>query len=139
MTRRPTTKWRAETEQEAADLAAGTPREMYASILWPDSLIDDTDRSLDAFQDDLDALLPSAGDSIADDVILDAVRRLILDLNAIHRQHVQAGHLGYETGEREELCSHIDATLTESGIDVAALAARNGFQRWELTDRWRTW
>jgi hypothetical protein len=102
-----------------------------------DSLIDDTDRSLEAFQDDPDALLPSAGDTIADDVILDAVRRLILDLNAIHRQHVQAGHLGYETGEREELCSYIDA-LTESGIDVAALDARNGFQCWELGDRWRT-
>jgi hypothetical protein len=86
-----------------------------------DSLIDDTDRSLEAFQDDPDALLPSAGDTIADDVILDA------------------GHLGYETGEREELCSYIDATLTESGIDVAALDARNGFQRWELGDRWRTW
>jgi hypothetical protein len=136
MTRRPTTKWRAETEQEAADLAAGNPREMYA-FLWPGSLIDD--HSLDAFEDDLDAMLASTEDSVADDAILDAVRRLILDLNAIHRQHVQVGHPGYETGEREELCDYIDATLTESRIDVAALAARNRFQRWELTDRWRTW
>ena len=29
---RPTRNWRAETEQEAADLAAGTPRQVYASI-----------------------------------------------------------------------------------------------------------
>jgi hypothetical protein len=112
MTRRPTTKWRAETEQEAADLAAGTPREMYASLLWPDSLINDTDHSLDTFEDDLDAMPASAEGSIADDAILEAVRRLILDLNAIHRQHVRAGHPGYETGEREELCDYIDTTLT---------------------------
>jgi hypothetical protein len=47
--------------------------------------------------------------------------------------------MGYETGEREKLCDYIDATLTESGLDTASLEARNGMQRWELTDNWRAW
>jgi hypothetical protein len=34
---------------------------------------------------------------------------------------------------------YIDASLTESGIDVAALEARNGIERNTLVDRWREW
>jgi len=44
-------------------------------------------------------------------------------------EHVRAAEGSYETGEREELCDYndyIDASLTESGIDVEALAARLG-------------
>jgi hypothetical protein len=70
---------------------------------------------------------------------LAAVRRLVLALNKINDEHVRAGQVGYETGEREELCNYIDASLTDSGIDVGALAARRGLGRWEITDVWRTW
>jgi hypothetical protein len=44
-------------------------------------------------------------------------------------EHVRAAKGSYETGEREELrdyTDYIDAPLTESGIDVEALAARLG-------------
>jgi hypothetical protein len=46
---------------------------------------------------------------------------------------------GYETGEREELCDYndyINASLTESGIDVEALAARQAIGCWGITDEW---
>ncbi len=38
-----------------------------------------------------------------------------------------------------DLCDYIDATLTESGIDVTALAIRNGKDPGELIGEWRTW
>ncbi|MBB4755077.1 hypothetical protein [Actinoplanes lobatus] len=43
-----------------------------------------------------------------------------------------------ETGERKELAEYIDAVLTTAGVDVAALTARRGRHRGELTDssRW---
>ena len=44
-------------------------------------------------------------------------------------EHVRAAKGSYETGEREELCDdndYIDASVTESGIHVEALAARLG-------------
>jgi hypothetical protein len=31
--------------------------------------------------------------------------------------------MGYETGEREELCDYIDATITESGLAPGLAAA----------------
>ena len=37
------------------------------------------------------------------------------------------------------LCEYIDLTLSEHGVDVAALAARQGIDRSEITDRWRDW
>ncbi|MET8249669.1 hypothetical protein ABZV31_38125 [Streptomyces sp. NPDC005202] len=43
---------------------------------------------------------------------------------------------GYETDESEQ---PIDQTLSEHGIDVPALAARNGIGRFEITDKWRDW
>lgn len=141
MAGRPSDKWRAETEQEAAELAAGTrlPHQAYAFVLWPESLITDTDAALAAFEADLGALLSASEGILDDEKILTVIRRAVFALNTINDQHVRTGQTGYETGEREELCDFIDATLTESGIDVAALAARNGIGRREITDQWRTW
>ncbi|BFO15286.1 hypothetical protein SHKM778_16740 [Streptomyces sp. KM77-8] len=54
----------------------------------------------------------------------------------------RAGLVGVEAGdghEREQLCEYIDQTLSEHGIDVAALAARRGIDRAEITDSWRDW
>ena len=45
----------------------------------------------------------------------------------------------FGTGERERLCLYIDETLTEHGVDVAALTASRGLGRHLLTDQWRDW
>jgi hypothetical protein len=63
-----------------------------------------------------------------------AVKQVVLALNAI-----QEVYEAIETDEREQLCEYIEAVLTEAGIDVVALAARDGQQTSELTDRWREW
>jgi hypothetical protein len=141
MASRPSDKWRAETEQEAAELAAGTrpPDQAYAAVLWPESLIASTDAALAAFEGDLAALLSASENALDDKDVLAVVRRAVLALNAINDQHERAGQTGYETGEREDLCDYIDATLTESGIDVAALTTRNGREPGELIGEWRTW
>ena len=141
MASRPSDKWRAETEQEAAELAAGTrsPDQAYAAVLWPESLIASTDAALAAFEADLAALLSASENALDDKDVLAVVRRAVLALNAINDQHERADLTGYETGEREDLCDYIDATLTESGIDVAALATRNGREPGELIGEWRTW
>jgi hypothetical protein len=59
-----------------------------------------------------------------------------LALNEITKEHERSGKMGYETGEREELCDYIDASLEEAGIDVKALTARRGLSRYEITDEW---
>jgi hypothetical protein len=71
--------------------------------------------------------------------VLDVVKRLVLALNEINRQHFSAGLMGYETDEREKLCDYIDESLEEAAISVEALAARQGVGRWEITDKWRDW
>ena len=104
---------------------------MCAAKLWPESLLNSTDAALTGFEGNLRTLM-----SPSDKDVFGTVKRLILALNKINAQH---GGAGYETGEREELCDHIDASLSESGIDVEALAARANIGRWELTDTWRQW
>ncbi|XVV06018.1 hypothetical protein ACQPW3_11780 [Actinosynnema sp. CA-248983] len=44
-----------------------------------------------------------------------------------------------DADEREQLCLFIDEVLTQSGVDVAGLAARQGVDRYAITDRWRRW
>jgi hypothetical protein len=141
MASRPSDKWRAETEREAAELAARirSPDQAYAAVLWPESLIASTDAALAAFEAELAALLFVSANTVDDDDVLAVVHRAVLALNAIDDQHFQTSRTGYETGEREDLCDYIDATLTESGIDVAALAIRNGREPAELIGEWRTW
>ena len=71
-----------------------------------------------------------------DQTVFDLVERTVAALNAVNKEHTGAG---YETGEREQLCAYIDQALSESGIDVTALAARRGIGRYEITDQWRRW
>ena len=99
--------------------------------LFPESLLVRTDQTLEAFQ----AVLAKLPDP-SDDQVLAVVKRTILALNKVNREH---GGTGYETGEREELCDYIDNSLTEAGIDVEALASRRGIGRYAITDEWRTW
>jgi hypothetical protein len=133
MARRPSDAWRRRVEEEAAQLTQGalTPDQMCAAKLWPESLLNSTDAALMRFEDNL-----RTHTSPSDEDVFDTVRRLILTLNQINAQH---GGAGYETDEREELCDYIDASLSESGIDVEALAARSNIGRWEITDTWRQW
>ncbi|MFF0556498.1 hypothetical protein [Streptomyces sp. NPDC004266] len=131
MAERPTTSWREGIGREAEQLAAGTldPGCACMADLYPDELLVATDTVLDAFDADV------AGLNSAEDVeVFAVVERVVLALNA-----VDDTHCGYETDEREALCDYIDTALTEHGVDVAALTARHGLGRHELTDKWRDW
>lgn len=97
--------------------------------LFPESLLTRTDEALPAFEAAVAAL-----DDPSDEQVLTSVRNVVLALNEVNREH---GRAGYETGEREQLCDYIDMTLTEAGIDVPALARRNGVGRYAITDGWR--
>ncbi|MGW1811758.1 hypothetical protein [Streptomyces sp. NPDC002078] len=64
------------------------------------------------------------------------MERVILALNAVNEAH---NGNAFETDEREELCDHIDESLAEHGVDVVALTARQGLDRYQLIDKWRKW
>ncbi|MER5384464.1 hypothetical protein ABT040_30080 [Streptomyces sp. NPDC002688] len=75
----------------------------------------------------------------SDDVVFGTVEGVVLALNAIDGDG-QHGGAGFCTEEREQLCEYIDLTLSGHGVDVAALAARQGIRdRSEITDRRRDW
>jgi hypothetical protein len=128
--RRPSDVWRQDVEEQAAELAAGLldPDDAYAAHLWPDDLIAGTDAALAAFEAELGALAAPS-----DREVLDVVRRAVLALNEVHHRVGEAGLTPYETEERNQLARYIDDSLAEAGIDVAALAARNGFTDGDVT------
>ncbi|MER8184772.1 hypothetical protein [Kitasatospora sp. NPDC094015] len=130
---RPTEYWRQHRAEEVRALAAGEigPGEAYARQLFPDSLLLRTDQVLAAFEAELDGF---AGPS--DGQVLGAVERVVLALNAVNDEH---GGGGYETDERERLCDYVDSALIGAGVDLDALTARHGLDRWEITGRWREW
>ncbi|MFJ3798242.1 hypothetical protein ACIPSJ_18395 [Streptomyces sp. NPDC090088] len=133
MAERPTTSWRRGVAQEADALAAGTldPDCVCMAELFPEEMLVATDAVLDAFE----AALPPLAEA-EDARIFVVVERVVLALNAVNEVH---GGGAFETGEREELCTYIDESLTEHRVDVMALTARHGLGRYELTDRWRKW
>ncbi|MER5377775.1 hypothetical protein [Streptomyces sp. NPDC002553] len=133
MAERPTTNWRRGIAEEAAELAAGTLDPDCACMveLFPEELLLETDAVLDVFEAELPTL--AEGD---DARIFAAVERVVLALNAVNETHDECA---FETDEREQLCAYIDEALIEQGVDVAALTARHGLGRFELTDRWRDW
>jgi len=134
--RRPSDEWQRRVDEQAAELAQGSlsPADAYAARLWPESLRVGTDAALARFEHELRAL-----DFPSDVDLLDVVQRLVLALNAINEEHVRAGLIGIETGEREDLCDYINASLEEAGVDLVALEARNGIDRGEIAGRWRDW
>ncbi|WP_329497528.1 hypothetical protein [Kitasatospora herbaricolor] len=131
---RPTADWRRHRAEEAAELAAGTldPTEAYLAELFPDSMLAATDLVLAAFEEEAAAW----GAAPADTLVLGAVERAVLALNAVNEEHDGAA---YETDERERLCAYIDEVLITAGVEVGALAARQGLGRYEITDAWRDW
>jgi hypothetical protein len=104
-----------------------------ADVLWkrPEPLLDLIDQALYAFETDVAAL----GDEADDEKVFDVIRRVVVELNTLDHEHGAA----FDTVDREELCAYIDATLTEHGVDVAALAERRGIDRAAITDEWRDW
>ncbi|MEU2180743.1 hypothetical protein [Streptomyces thermolilacinus] len=136
MAKRPTDHWRAYMAQEAREVAAGEPDPDCAGAaeLWCDCLLTATDDALRAFEEDVRRLTDPS-----DQDVYGVIERVVLALNTVHDTEAELGHCGYETDEREQLCAYIDRTLTEHGVDVAALVARNGMGRHEITDRWRDW
>jgi hypothetical protein len=120
MAERPTTTWRTDVAEHAE----------YAD-LFPEPMIVRTDEVLAEFEAEV-----AAFDDPSDDEVFAAVENVVLALNVVNEEYDESA---YETDERELLCSYIDATLTEAGIDVAALAARRGLGRYEITDKWRDW
>ncbi|WP_328830265.1 hypothetical protein OHT77_22190 [Streptomyces sp. NBC_00252] len=92
--------------------------------LFPEELLLATDAVLNVFEAELPTL--TEGD---DARIFAAVELVVLAVNEAHDE------CAFETDEREQLCAYIDEVLTEQGVDVAALTARHGLDRHELTDR----
>jgi hypothetical protein len=119
MTIRPSAAWRAEAAQYAD---TGTP--------YTPQLLAATDAVLGTYEAEVAGLDSAAGD----EEVLAAVRRVVLALNA-----VDAEHGAYCTIEREDLCEYIDAVLAERGVDVAALAGRNGMDGDDIAGEWRDW
>lgn len=101
--------------------------------LFPESLLKATNDALQVLEEAMRALREPS-----DEEVFGAIERVVLDLNAINECD-QYGVAGFCTDEREQLCEYIDETLSEHGIDVAALAARRGIDRAEITDSWRDW
>jgi hypothetical protein len=110
------------------------PDEASAARLWPESLINGTDAVLTAFERNVAKVDPAS-----DDDVLDQVKAVVLAPNEVSRRSLEQGLMGYETGERDELCLYIEETLAEVGVDVDALTARQGITRHEITDEWREW
>ncbi|ULR50708.1 hypothetical protein [Streptomyces deccanensis] len=133
MANRPTDNWRAWMTETGREIAAGTlaPECAGEANLYPESLLRATDAVLKAFEDEVRALQEAS-----DEVVFGTVEGVVLALNAIDGDG-QHGGAGFCTEEREQLCEYIDSTLSEHGVDVAALAARRGIDRSEITDRWR--
>ncbi|MFF1423207.1 hypothetical protein [Streptomyces sp. NPDC058280] len=130
---RPSDKWRARVAEEARDLAAGVlkPECAYMAQLFPESLLEATDTTLQTFEADVRALR-----NPSDEQVFETIKHVVLALNEINEEHDGAG---YETDEREQLCAYIDQALSERGIDIPALTERNGIGRFEITDEWRDW
>ena len=136
MVARPSDGWRDAVKHDAVEVAAGrlAADKAYAASLWSPWLIERTDTALAEFEREIPTL-----DVRSDEAVLDLVRQIVLALNEINEVDDDNGGPGYETGEREELCEYIDASLTEAGVDLDALAARQNIDRSEITDEWRMW
>ncbi|MER7596952.1 hypothetical protein [Streptomyces hydrogenans] len=135
MVSRPPDNWRAWMAQVARDVEAGIlePDCAGAAEMYPESLLRATDSALEAFEEEMRGLV-----NPSDEEVFRAVERVVLALNTVDRDPVHMG-AGFCTEEREQLCSYVDLTLGEYGVDVAALLARKGIVRAGITDVWRDW
>jgi hypothetical protein len=86
-----------------------------------------TDAALQRFESGLASI-----DAPSDADVFGLIKSVVESLNDIN-----GAYDAFDTIDREELCEFIDDSLTDAGIDVAALAARRGVDRAEITDEWR--
>ncbi|MFD5771106.1 hypothetical protein ACFWIN_35460 [Streptomyces sp. NPDC127049] len=130
MANRPPENWRAWMAEVARDVEAGIlePECPGAAEMYPESRLRVTDSALEPFDAEVCGLLEPF-----DDEGFGAVERVVLALNAVDGDASHGG-AGCCTEQREQLCEYIDLTLGENGVDVAALAARRGIDRAEITD-----
>ncbi|TYK44038.1 hypothetical protein [Actinomadura decatromicini] len=96
----------------------------------PDSLLQRVDQALLTFETELTTL-----DTTSDQAIMTTVAHVVLALNQIDGTDDHS----FDTIDREELSEYIDDALTRTGIDVEALARRQGIDPGALTDQWRDW
>ncbi|MGW0657565.1 hypothetical protein [Streptodolium elevatio] len=98
--------------------------------LYPVAKIEETDAVLVDFAERL-LVLPD----LTDGTVMSLVEATVLRLNDVNRR------LGsvFETTERDELAYYLIESLEDVGLDVAGLMARQGRERYELTDEWRDW
>jgi hypothetical protein len=129
---RPTEAWREGLEVERQMLAAGELDEADAvrATLYPPGLLRRTDEAFDAFEE-----RTARWRDPGDEEVLRAIEDVVQALNAVDEEFDDA----FETPERDLLCSYIDEVVSGAGVDLDALAARQGVPRTDLTDRWRTW
>jgi hypothetical protein len=134
---RPTAYWREQVVVEKARVASATldPNDAFAVELWPERMIQDTDEVLDRFDTAVAGLVEHRLEVASDAEIFEAIRCVVLYLNAVDARHDGP----YETGEREQLCEYIESALERADIDVGAFAARHRITRHEITDEWRDW
>jgi hypothetical protein len=130
MIERLTHRWRRETVEQEAAVAAGTlpPDEAYALTFFPPAFVAAVDAALEAYEQEIGRLDPPT-----DEAVWAAVERVVVALNDIDQAFGQ--HI--ETMTREELSEYIEDVLADAGIDVTALLERGGVD--EAAGRWRDW
>ncbi len=123
-------RWRRETAEQEAAVAAGTmsPDEAYALTFFPPAFVAAVDAALEAYEQEVASLDPPT-----DAAVWAAVERVVVALNDVD---LAFGH-HIETMTREELSGYIEDVLAEAGIDVDALLERRGVD--EVTGEWRDW
>jgi hypothetical protein len=130
MIERLTDRWRAETAEQEAAVAAGTlaADEAYAPTFFPPAFVAAVDAALAAYEQEVAGLDPRT-----DEAVWAAVERVVVALNDIDEASGQ--HI--ETMTREELSEYIEDVLADAGIDVEALLERRGVD--EAAGEWRDW
>jgi hypothetical protein len=130
MVERLTHRWRRETAEQQAAIAAGTlsPDEAYALSAFPPGFVAAVDAALEIYEQQIARLDPPT-----DEAVWVAVERVVLTLNGVDLEFGQ--HI--ETITAEELSEYIEDVLVEAGIDVEALLERRGVD--EAAGEWRDW
>ncbi|MER7282089.1 DUF5713 family protein [Dactylosporangium sp. NPDC000244] len=130
MIERLTHRWRRETAEQEAAVAAGTmPREeAYALTFFPPPFVAAVDAALEAYEQEVASLNPPT-----DEAVWAAVERVVVALNDVDLAFGE--HI--ETMTREELSEYIEDVLAGAGIDVEALLERRGVD--EAAGEWRDW